>query len=353
MSNQQLTIGYYGNGKSTNRYHLPFLMRRQAKIRVKTIYARTLKNDWPRWENITYTNQVDDLLTDTTIDVVVVTTPPETHYQIAKQVLLAGKNVVLEKPFTHSVAEAQELFDLAKAKGLMIQGYQNRRFDSDFLTTQSVIESGKLGPLTEVEMHFDYFRPEVPLATDHYDKASSYVYNHACHTVDQVLAYFGQPTSYHADVRQLLGTGRMNDYFDLDFYYQPETSAMPITPGGLKVSIKSSYFRIKPRPSFVVYGQRGMFMKADKDRQEADLKKFYLPDHDDFGLDQPQHYGTLTYYDDQGQYHEEAVPTVPGDNGRFYDALYDTLINHQPVLVTEAQTMQQMMILDRITQPLK
>ena len=70
---------------------------------------------------------------------------------------------------------------------------------------------------------------------------------------------------------------------------------------------KSSYFRVKERPSFVVYGRKGMFVKYEKDRQEADLKKFYLPDNDDFGLDKPENFGTLTYYDDNGHYHEEAT----------------------------------------------
>ena len=127
----------------------------------------------------------------------------------------------------------------------------------------------------------------------------------------------------------------MNDYFDLDFYY-----------GSLKVSVKSSYFRVKERPSFVVYGTRGMFVKPEKDRQEADLKKFYMPEHSDFGMDLPEHYGTLTYYDADGAFHEEKTVSERGDYGRYYDALYETLIHGQPPLVTEEQTLLQMEILE-------
>lgn len=221
------------------------------------------------------------------------------------------------------------------------------------MTTQAVIASGKLGDLLEVEMHYDYYRPEVPDNVTQYSKDESYVYNHACHTVDQVISYFGKPDDVHYDVRQLLGAGRMNDYFDIDFYYQNSTDTFHVVPGGLKVSVKSSYFRVKERPSFVVYGRKGMFVKYEKDRQEADLKKFYLPDNDDFGLDKPENFGTLTYYDDNGHYHEEAVETIKGDNGRFYDALYETLINHKPILVTEEQTMLQMHILEEATKDLK
>ncbi|WP_032460777.1 Gfo/Idh/MocA family protein, partial [Streptococcus pyogenes] len=168
--------------------------------------------------------------------------------------------------------------------GVFLQAYQNRRFDTDFLTVQKVINSGVLGDILEVEMHFDYFRPEIPESVDQYSLNTSYLYGHACHTVDQVISYFGKPDKVHYDVRQLLGEGRMNDYFDLDFYY----------PNSLKVSIKSSYFRIKERPSFVVYGKKGMFVKAVKDRQEEDLKRFYMPTNTDFGMDRPEDYGTLT-----------------------------------------------------------
>ena len=348
-----LTIGYYGNGKSTTRYHIPFLLRRKDTIRVKTIYARTLRDEWARWDGVHYTDQLDDLLGNPEIDVVVVTTPSQVHFAAAKQVLDAGKNCVLEKPFAQSAAEAEELFAFAEEKGLMLQCFQNRRFDSDFLTTQQVIASGKLGALMEVEMHYDYYRPEIPESVDHYSKNESYVYNHACHTLDQVLSYFGSPDRISFDVRQILGAGRMNDYFDLDLFYEKGTDAFDVVPGGLKVSVKSSYFRVKERPSFVVYGQRGMFVKAKKDRQEADLKKFYLPDHEDFGLDTPEDFGTLTYYGDDGHYHEESVTTVTGDNGRYYDALYDTVINGAPMLVTKEQTMTQMRLLEEATAGLR
>lgn len=112
-------------------------------------------------------------------------------------------------------------------------------------------------------MHFDYYRPEIPESVDHFDPAMSYLYGHGCHTLDQVISYFGKPDDIHYDVRQLLGSGRMNDYFDLDLYY-----------GTLKVSVKSSYFRVKSRPSFIVYGKKGMFEKYSKDRQEEHLKLF-------------------------------------------------------------------------------
>lgn len=328
-----LTIGYIGNGKSTNRYHLPFA-RKVEGIRIKSIYHRS-QPKWQTFEEIHYTTDLDEILQDPEIDLIVITTYSDSHYHFAKLVLEAGKHALVEKPFTHTVNEARELFQLAKAKGLMLQAFQNRRFDSDYLTTLKVIESGKLGDILELEMHFDYFRPEIPENIHEFKVEQSYLYGHACHTLDQVIAYFGKADHIHYDVRQLLGPNRMNDYFDIDLYY-----------GNTKVSVKSSYFRIKTRPSFVVYGTKGMFIKEKKDRQEEHLKHFYMPDNPDFGLDLPEDYGTLTYIDSKGNYHEEKVVSEVGDYSRFYQNLYDTIVNGAPKTVSDDETLYQLEILE-------
>lgn len=331
-----LTIGYIGNGKSTNRYHLPFVLERD-NIRVKTIYRRNPDHDaWEKFDHIHYTTNLEELLTDSEIQMIVVATTQQSHFSFAKQVLEAGKHVLVEKPFMMTYKEAEEIFNLAKEKGLIAQCYQNRRFDSDFLTVQRVIESGKLGDLLEVEMHYDYFRPEVPEAAHEFEFYNSYLYGHGCHTIDQVLSYFGKPDKIHYDVRQLLGENRMNDYFDLDFYYNI-----------LKVSVKSSYFRLKARPSFVVYGKKGSFVKETKDRQEEHLKLFYMPENADFGIDLKEHYGTLTYVDENGVYHEEKIISEVGDYGRVYDGLHDAIINGQEKQVSDFETLLQMQILEK------
>lgn len=331
-----LTIGYIGNGKSANRYHLPFVLQRKDKIKVKTIFDIKVTHDvWKQIPDINYTEDLHELLDDPEIDLIVVCTGHHLHYQYAKIVLENNKHCMVEKPFMETSEQAKEIFALAKEKGLIVQAYQNRRFDSDFLTVQKVIESGKLGDLLEMEMHFDYYRPVVPENVHQFTPAHSYLYGHGCHTLDQVISYFGKPDTIHYDVRQLLGKGRMNDYFDLDLYYDQ-----------LKVSVKSSYFRIKSRPSFVVYGKKGMFVKETKDRMEEHLKLFYMPDQEGFGVDLPEHYGTLTYYDEKGSYHEEKVVSEVGDYGRVYDDLYAAIMNKAAPTITAEQTILQMEILE-------
>ena len=330
-----LTIGYIGNGKSTNRYHLPFVIQRE-NIKVKTIYQRNPKNEsWDRISNVEYTLDLNSLLNDEEIDLIVVCTKMDSHYDYAKMVLQHNKHCLVEKPFMETSEQAREIFSLAKDKGLIVQPYQNRRFDSDFLTVQKVIESGILGDLHEIEMHYDYFRPEVPRSSTELTVYDAYLYAHGTHTVDQVISYFGKPDDIHYDIRQLLGENRMNDYFDLDFYYD-----------SLKISVKSSYFRIKERPSFAVYGKEGCFIKQTKDRQEEHLKLFYMPHHKDFGLDTLEHFGTLTYIDHSNVYHEEKVPTVPGDYGRIYDDLYDAIVNGTEKTIKDEETILQIEILE-------
>lgn len=336
MINNKLVIGYIGNGKSTNRYHLPFSLKVSDIIKVKTIYNPRIHHDiWPAIDSIYYTNKLDDLLNDPEIDLIVVCTGHHYHYTYAKKVLAAGKHLLCEKPFMETSCQAREIFKLAREKGLFASAYQNRRYDSDFLTVQKVIANGKLGNLLELEMHYDYYRPEIPHQIDYFDPIRSYLYGHGCHTLDQVISYFGKPDSVHYDVRQLLGPGRMNDYFDIDMYYD-----------NLKVSVKSSYFRVKERPSFVVYGDRGYFIKESKDRQEEHLKQFYMPTNPDFGLDLPQHYGTIIYYDDNNQYHEEKVPTVTGDYAEVYRGVYNCIVKGEAQVIKPEETIYQMEMLE-------
>ncbi len=335
MTDNKLVLAYIGNGKSANRYHIPYVLQRQDNFTVKTIFSPRIHHDvWARLDGVYYTENPEDVFGDPEIDLVVVSTQMSLHYEYTKRALESGKHCLCEKPFMETKAQAQELFDLAEKKGLYCSAYQNRRYDSDFLTVQKVIESGKLGELLEVEMHYDYYRPEVPERAV-FSPYSSYLYGHGCHTLDQVISYFGKPNGIRYDVRQLLGQGRMNDYFDIDLYYKT-----------MKVSVKSSYFRVKSRPRFVVYGKRGMFVKETEDRQEEHLKLFYMPGQPGFGLDEPRHYGVLTYYDQDGGFHEEKVSSLAGDYGRVYDDIYECIVNGKEPVIKSWQTLFQMEMLE-------
>ncbi|MBR1828866.1 MAG: Gfo/Idh/MocA family oxidoreductase, partial [Atopobiaceae bacterium] len=150
MADRILNIGFIGNGKGSNRYHAPFSLALPEKFRIKTIQARHLGGPWPEIPGVEYTTDMAAMLADPEIDIVEISTPHSTHYSLTKAALEAGKHVVCDKAFVGTVAEAQELYDLAAAKGVTVQCYQNRRFDSDLVTAKKVVESGKLGKVFEV-----------------------------------------------------------------------------------------------------------------------------------------------------------------------------------------------------------
>ena len=331
-----LNVAFIGNGKSTNRYHAPFLLSRPETFRIARIYSRS-EPVWDRIEGVDYVRDPEPIWADPDIDLVIVTTSTAaSHAQFARTALERGKHVVVDKPFGPTAQEARELFALAAEKGLFLQGYQNRRFDSDLLTAAAVIDSGVLGDLIEVDMHYDYYRPEVPLAFPPSEEPGEpFLYTHGVHTIDQAVHLFGIPRAVRSDVRQLLGPGRMNDYLDVALDYE-----------GFTVRVASSYFRAVPRPKITVYGTRGTFVKASEDRQEEHLKLFVRPGTPGFGLDAPEHYGTLTWFDDDGARHEQRVPTVAGDYARFYDAVHASIVEGAPKLVRDEETIEVIRILE-------
>lgn len=89
-----------------------------------------------------------------------------------------------------------------------------------------------------------------------------------------------------------------------------------------------------------------MFVKQSKDRQEEDLKHFYMPSNPDFGQDNPEHYGVLTYIDDKGIYHEEKVVSEIGSYARMYQAVYDTIVMGKEKIVKDEETIRQIEIIE-------
>ncbi|STF89224.1 putative oxidoreductase [Escherichia coli] len=139
------------SAKSTTRYHLPYVLNRKDSWHVAHIFRRHAKPEEqaPIYSHIHFTSDLDEVLNDPDVKLVVVCTHADSHFEYAKRALEAGKNVLVEKPFTPTLAQAKELFALAKSKGLTVTPYQNRRFDSCFLTAKKAIESGKLERLSK------------------------------------------------------------------------------------------------------------------------------------------------------------------------------------------------------------
>ena len=331
----KINCAFVGFGKSATRYHLPYVLQRRDTFQVKTIFDITRHPDIEKeeaYQGIRFTSDLNDILLDDSITLVTLCTPPQTHFDYAKLCLEHGKNVIVEKPFTRTLAEAQSLFALAAEKGLTVTPYQNRRFDSCFLAVEKVISSGVLGNIVELESHFDYFRPDAPDAPADYTHGA--FYGLGVHLVDQVVSLFGRPECVHYDIRSVRNKSNPDDTFELQLYY-----------GDTKAIIKCSHLVMQPYPKFILHGEKGSFIKQNIDQQETCLKAGKLPGTSDFG--QETEYGALKYLDAQGEALTERVDAGNGDYGRVYDAVYATLCQGAPPYVSVADVMTTMEILHR------
>jgi len=323
----QLNIGFIGFGKSTTRYHLPYVLIRK-NYRVSWIFNRRRKEELEAsyaGRGIRFTDGLDEMLADPALDLVVINTPPSTHYEYALAALSSGKHVLVEKPFTVTSKEATELFELAEASGKQLMSYQNRRYDSDYLAVEQIIRSGKLGRLVEIASHFDLYRPETDKRTG--EKEDGTLYGLGVHTIDQIIALFGEPDTIAYDVRAVRET-EIDDTFAIDLYY-----------GKLKASVRTSHVALAPAPRWMIHGTNGTFIKQHIDRQELDLKANYFPGEEGFGADSEDDYGRLIYHDERGHLQEVRIPSPPGDYGRLYDALYDSIVHGMELPVKKEETL--------------
>ncbi|MBB5888212.1 oxidoreductase [Lactovum miscens] len=333
-----LKIGFIGFGKSATRYHLPYVLLRK-NIQVKTILALHLDEEMARpyrEKGIAFTTDIDELLNDPEISLVSICTPPSSHYSLAKQVIEAGKSVVVEKPFCDSVEHARELFALAHEHGVLVTPYQNRRFDGDFLAVKQVVEQGFLGDILEVESHIDYYRPGTTAKQG--PKEVGAFYGLGIHQMDRMISLFGRPNTVTYDIRnnETKDDQAVDNYFDVDLHYD----------NALKVKVKTNYTVASNYPRFRVVGTQGTFIKYGEDQQENDLKAGIMPETEGFGEDSPMLYGIAKYRNSNGDWIEKQIKTPNGDYGRFYDSLYDTLVNGADRLITEEQAITAIEILE-------
>ncbi|HEP1895567.1 TPA: oxidoreductase [Kluyvera cryocrescens] len=332
-----LHCAFIGFGKSTTRYHLPYVLHRKADWHVAHIFRRSPKPDeqQPQYAHIHFTSELNDILHDPQVKLVVVCTHADSHFEYAKKALEAGKNVLVEKPFTPTVAEAKELFALAKSKGLTVSPYQNRRFDACFLTAKKAIESGKLGDIVEVESHFDYFRPDAPTQPGRPQDGA--FYGLGVHTMDQIISLFGRPDHAAYDIRSLRNPANPDDTFEAQLFY-----------GNLKAIVKTSHLVKIDYPKFIVHGSKGSFVKYGIDQQEISLKAGIMPGDAGFAADDSL--ARLEYVNEAGETVKEEWRAEQGDYGRVYDALYQTLVNGAPNFVKEIEALTNMELLERAFQ---
>jgi predicted dehydrogenase len=253
----------------------------------------------------------------------VINTPSVTHFEYTKMALLAGKHVVVEKPFTATVEEAKELIALAKSQNLKLSVYHNRRYDSDFKTVKKVLDEKLLGPIVDAEIRYDRFVPELSYKT-HKETPTAAVgslYDLGSHLIDQALQLFGMPRAVSADIAIFRDGSKVDDYFDVKLYYDTH-----------RVSLKSSYYVREAMPGFQIHGKKGSFIKTKADVQEALLLKGQEPTGADWGIE-PESQRGLLHAEIDGKVVREHISSLKGDYAEYYRLMYDALVNNAPLPV--------------------
>ena len=336
MAEREIGVGVIGFGLGGRVFHAPFVSAVPG-LRLVSIMQRKGDEAAQAYPEIKIERSLEGTLADKAVEVVVVSTPNETHFALAKQVLEAGKHVIIDKPFSPTSAEAQELGHIAKSKGLLAIPFHNRRWDGDFQTVRKLLQEGAIGRLVTFESHFDRFRP-IPRENtwkEAGNPANGMLFDLGPHLVDQVLALFGAPDSITASVRADRDETAIEDAFDITLHY-PKPNGK-----GLLAHCRTSYLACDNAPRFLMHGTKGSFKKNGLDPQEPALvhgaKVPVMGSKEVWLQEKESAWGKLTVAPkpvDPTMLIERQIKTVPGDSRGVYAHVRDAVLGKEPPALT-------------------
>lgn len=319
-----IRVGLIGYGYASKTFHAPLIAGTpgMALAAVSSSDATKVHADWP---GVPVVSEPKHLFNDPNIDLIVIPTPNDIHFPLAKAALEAGKHVVVDKPFTVTLSQARELDALAKSLGRLLSVFHNRRWDSDFLTVKALLSEGTLGEITFFESHFDRFRPQVRNRwREQAGPGSGIWYDLAPHLLDQAVNLFGLPVSMTVDLAQLRPGAQTTDYFHAVLSYPQRR----IVLHGTMVAAAES-------ARYILHGTRGSYVKFGLDPQEERLKNGERLPQEDWGYDMRD--GVVTKVEGETLV-EETLLTIPGNYPAYYAAVRDALngTGENPVPASQA-----------------
>lgn len=319
-----IRVGLIGYGYASKTFHAPLIAGTpgMALAAVSSSDATKVHADWP---TVPVVSEPKHLFNDPNIDLIVIPTPNDTHFPLAKAALEAGKHVVVDKPFTVTLSQARELDALAKSLGRLLSVFHNRRWDSDFLTVKALLSEGTLGEITFFESHFDRFRPQVRNRwREQAGPGSGIWYDLAPHLLDQAVNLFGLPVSMTVDLAQLRPGAQTTDYFHAILSYPQRR----IVLHGTMVAAAES-------ARYIIHGTRGSYVKFGLDPQDDRLKNGERLPQEDWGYDMRD--GVVTKVEGETLV-EETLLTSPGNYPAYYAAVRDALngTGENPVPASQA-----------------
>ena len=296
--------------------HAPFLVTQPQHYEVIAVLERHKEESKQLFPHAKIVRSIEELVQMNDVELVIITTPNDTHFAYAKAAVLAGKHVVVDKPFTITSNDALELVQLSKQTNKIISVFQNRRYVCDFLTIKEILNKKMLGDVHEFEAHYDRYRPEAkPNAWREENKpGTGILYDLGAHLIDQAFCLFGIAKTIAADIRMQRPHAKTDDNFELKLDY-----------GFTKVILKSGMLIREPGPRYMIHGTKGSFLKYGEDPQEAFLRAGKLPTEvSNWGKENPENYGLL-HTEINGQITREKYPSLKGDFGYYYQNLYKTI----------------------------
>jgi predicted dehydrogenase len=333
-------VGILGFGLSGRYLQAPFFRAHPGFCvqRVLTSRAAELAADFL---DLTPTADAEAIFADPQIDLVSVATPNATHYAYVRAALEAGKHVLVEKPACPTAAELRELRDLAQRKGRQLFVFQNRRWDSDFLTIRSLLAADRLGPLVHYEARFDRWKPapnakawkETP------DPGVGMIYDLGAHILDQAIALFGRPQNV---------TGR--SWIQRSFSTVPDAFDLQLDYNRLRVSLSGSLLVREPTPRYLLHGERGSFRKYGIDVQEDQLRSGTLPTAADFGREPTEQDGLL-HTEVDGLVFRGQLRTQPGRWMDLFENIHDVIVGQAAPAVTLEEVITQLEIIESVGGP--
>jgi scyllo-inositol 2-dehydrogenase (NADP+) len=326
-------VGLIGFGLAGQAFHAA-VIRGVRGMELACILERKGTKAHEKYPEVRVARTVDELFSDTSIQLCVIATPNDSHYELTRACLLAGRDVVVDKPFAPSLRESEELVRLAAERSRLITVYQDRRWDGDFQTVQKIVASGALGKIVEYECRYDRFRLE-PKANAWRERAThpaaGVLFDLGPHVIDQALLLFGEPLSIMASAFCQRETSQVDDAFDVCFEYP-----------GVRAMLRARIIAFAPGPHFLIHGTKGSFVKYGMDPQEPLLRGENAPRGFDWGADwgaEPQElWGTLSFVGEPSQ----KVKTDRGDYRGFYENVRDAIATKSPLAVTPEQALRTM-----------
>jgi predicted dehydrogenase len=333
MAEQKIGTALLSFGMSGEVFHGP-LLDAHPGFDIKAVYHRKTSRKTTHKFPVVYS--MEEILGNDAIQLVVVNTPNNTHFQYTADALKAGKHVIVEKPFTVTTAEAEELIALAKKHNRVLSVYHNRRWDGSFLTVQKILDEKLLGRVVEFELHYDRYRNYIEPETwkEEPTAGTGILYNLGSHMLDQVLQLFGMPEYVDARMGTQRTDGKITDYYDIRITYP-----------GMNVIVKSSYLVREPGPMYRINGTEGSFVKYGIDPQEQALKDKKIPGTPGWGTESREWWGKINTTVN-GLHVQGEIETLAGDYLKYYQTIYEAIVHKKDVAVTAQQGRDVIMLIE-------